>query len=97
MMTFFGWGRKHVSPNHTPYRYANHPLPSLGAETLTFQAPQLNPIDQWEGAAMAVQTHRRIAEPLKWSVQMVVMDGLPATIGSFHLDALVDANFRPYE
>lgn len=95
MKTLFGWLQKKRSPG-TPYVYAPGDHPTLGAEGLTFQHPNRDPIMQVQGCGTLVPFHYRYHEPQKWSIQTVILAGIPATTGTFDLNALTDINFRPY-
>jgi len=96
MKTRFGWLKKKASLG-TPYTYATSDHPTLGVEDLAFQHPNRDPIYQVQGPGKVPVVFYRIAQPQKWSVQTVILAGIPATTGTFDINALTDINSRPYE
>jgi len=96
-MTRFGWRKRHAGiASGSPYDYVHAPRPTAGAEGFTFQHPQIDPLYQIQGPGSLVPFHFRVFQPQKWSVQTVILAGIPATIGTFDLSELTDANGRPY-
>lgn len=101
MMTLHGW-RKKTGPHGSPYQYVNGPVPTEGAERLLFQHPQIDPVFPGGNPATfgpmhgQFVRHWRARQPLKWSIQTVLLAGIPATTGTFDINALTDVNGRPY-
>jgi hypothetical protein len=95
-MTMAGWVKRYINGG-TPYSFALIPRPSAGSNVFTFQRPQRDPVYQVQGPATMVAFHGRIYQPQKWSIQTVLLAGIPATTGTFNLSDMVNIDFAPFE